>query len=121
MSASKMHASHSMRSFDSRFHLAVFQRDIVLLGAGPLLLDHFIEQVPFLAGRDRGANRYSLVIVELGLEQTAESDVAGDWAADFDVDVFARVIANPLGKDRVVIPADEGGVFCLEVPVDADF
>src|SRR5688572_29790636 len=51
--------------------------------------------------------------MQLGLELAAVNDVPGQRAADFDLDWFRHVIANPLSIDLMVIPAGDGSVFDL--------
>ena len=46
--------------------------------------------------------------------------MAGESAADFDVDVLGGVVANPLAENLVIRPADERGVLLLERTVAAD-
>jgi hypothetical protein len=64
-------------SFDSRFDLRVFQRDVVLLRVAPLVTDDFKQQVRGLAGWNLRLEFRGLVIVQLRFEQAAEGDVAG--------------------------------------------
>ena len=62
-----------------------------------------------------------LKIVQLRLELALVDDVPGDGAADFHVDRLAGVVANPLGQNFVVIPAEEGRFLFLEDAIATDF
>ena len=74
----------------------------------PLVADDFKVQVGGLAGRNLGLELGRLVIVQFRFEQATEQDMAGPDSADFQLDVFAAVVANPPGTitpacDRLVI------------------
>ena len=58
--------------------------------------------------------------MQFRLQQAFEEDMAGERAADLQIDVLAGVVANPLAENLVVRPADESGVLFLERAVAAN-
>src|SRR6185436_13894494 len=105
---------------ESWLHLGLFQRDVVLLGAGSLLADELEVEVGSFARGHGGVQLDGLIVVELGLQRTLEDDMAREGAADFDINGLAAVVSDSFREDIVVIPADKRSVFFLESAVNAD-
>src|SRR5213075_2787580 len=81
----------------------------------------FKQQVHFFAGRDSRFEFHRLIVMQLRLKLAFETNVARKSVPDFDVDVLAGVVANPLAENLVIRPADERGFLFLERAVAANF
>jgi hypothetical protein len=87
-----------------RSQFRAFQSHVVLLGVSPLMADDLLQEIGPLAGRHRRFVLDRLIVVQLRIELTAEDDVAGERAADFQLDRLGRVIADPLAVNLVIVP-----------------
>ena len=94
--------------------LGRFQRHIVLLGVRALLADDLEQQVGPLAGGNSREKLHRLIVVQLRLQLALKIDMAGKAAADLDLDLLARVVADALRIDLMVVPADDRGIFLLD-------
>ena len=90
--------------------------DVILLLVPALVLEDLVQQVDLFGGLDVRRVLDGPVIVVLGGQGASEDHVAGERAADLDLDRFLGVVADPLGKQRVVVPAGDGAIDVDLVP-----